>query len=86
MTETQALRLARGPWQREILRDMLHDSAAHPTRALRGRARSYRAQYERSFRNLVARLAGAGITVLRAPGPRGGDWNARYVALLPHRD
>lgn len=36
--------------------------------------------YEASFAHLRGRMIRAGYTIVRAPGPRGGEWGATYRA------
>lgn len=76
------LRAARGDWQREQVRAMRAVAGApSPARELRGRARGYAARYMASFANLCARLEAQGVPIERVPGPRGGEWTARYYIL-----
>lgn len=87
------LRTARGSQQRAFVRSLL---AGTPTHALsygvRGRASSYRARYDASTANIVARIRALdskyaeynfAIAVLESPGPRGGRYARTYeLAIL----
>lgn len=69
----------RGSWQLQIARNLLSgDAMCNPLRSLRGAARRYSGRYARSFAAVLAAIEAAGYTVVRTPGPRGGEWSATY--------
>jgi hypothetical protein len=69
-------------WQRDIARRLLaRQVVPNPIAQLRGRASSYAGHYTSSFSSLLAKLARAGYTVQRIPGPRGGEWSAIYQII-----
>jgi hypothetical protein len=84
MTLQNVFSLARGCEQRSFLRSALQPEGAFPvTRTLRGRAKMYAGRYAASQANLLTRVEAAGYLVIRTPGPRGGEWSARYRVALP---
>lgn len=74
------MKLARGHWQEEILRDLLKgEKVANPVGLLRGNARSYAGRYAESLRNLFTRMEAAGYRVEMVEyGPRGGYLSGYY--------
>jgi len=82
MSENQKesiLKLAKGSWQRSILRDLLSYSAiTNPIKSLKGNAKSYSKRYQVSFFALLFRIEKAGYTITVKPGPLGGQWGSTY--------
>ena len=82
MSENQKesiLKLAKGSWQRSILRDLLSYSAiTNPIKSLKGNAKSYSGRYQVSFFALLFRIEKAGYTITVKPGPLGGQWGSTY--------
>jgi hypothetical protein len=71
--------LARGRMQRRWLEAMLsEEGCASPDRTLSGKAKSYAGRYKQSFKHPLERAQAKGYTVLRIPGPKGGEWGATY--------
>lgn len=62
-----ALKLARGSYQRNILRGV--ESLSGST--LRGKAKRFGDRYQISAQNLIRRCRAAGIAIAEARGPRG---------------
>ena len=55
-------------------------------RIIRGRALRYVDVYERGFNRMLERAKREGYEVVRVPGPRGGEWGARYYAKMKGKD
>ena len=72
--------IARGHWQRLKLDAMLNGGTYSPAYNLKGNAKQFTRRYEVSFNRLCNRLRDAGYLVVRVPGPRGGEYSARYYA------
>lgn len=71
--------VSRGPWQASIERSLRAGlEIRNPVSDLRGNARNYQGRYQRSFSALLERLGRDGHTIVRTPGPRGGEWSATY--------
>lgn len=71
--------IARGHWQREILRELLTDEGMrNPLYYLRGNARSYEGRYRESLEHMLRRAMDQGFVVTKELGPRGGSWSATY--------
>ena len=68
----QAMKLARGCYQRDLVRG--RETLGGST--LRGEAKTYSRRYQESARNLVARLRAAGVKFEVELGPRGGWYSA----------
>jgi len=82
MSENQKssiLKLAKGSWQRSILRDLLSNSTiTNPIKALKGNARNYSSRYQASFFALLFRIEKAGYSITIESGPLGGRWGSTY--------
>jgi len=82
MSQTQKesfLKLAKGSWQRSILRDLLScSSITNPIKNLKGNAKSYSGRYQVSFFALLFRVEKAGYTITIQPGKLGGQWGSTY--------
>jgi len=82
MSQTQKesfLKLAKGSWQRSILRDLLSNSTiTNPLKSLKGNAKSYSGRYRVSFFALLLRIEKAGYTITIESGPLGGQWGSTY--------
>ena len=75
-------KLAKGSWQRSILNRLLTGSSiTNPIASLQGKARNYSLNYQNSFYSLLTRLKDSGIEISRTPGPRGGEWSAKYQII-----
>lgn len=71
--------IARGFWQQGIWVDLLRGrEVENPVKHLRGRARQYAGRYRLSFLNMLVRAEEEGFRIKRVPGPRGGEWSAKY--------
>lgn len=84
----ELLSAARGPWQRDIVLDIIRSietgeafSSPDSERVLRGRAQNYTLRYAESFRNLRKRLEEHWVTFQYLPGPRGGYWGSSWRAF-----
>jgi len=82
MSQTQKdsfLKLAKGSWQRSILRDLLSNSTiTNPLKSLKGSARNYSSRYQVSFFALLRRIENAGYTITIKSGPLGGQLGSTY--------
>lgn len=80
---TQTLeQLARGSWQRQIAYHLSRFGCiSNPVRQVRGRASSYAPRYAQSWQAFLDRARAAGYTVVREPGPKGGEWSATYYVF-----
>lgn len=75
-------KIARGSWQESILKELRRDGEiTSPVKYLKGYAKQYQSKYEQSFYNLLKRARVAGMLIERIPGPRGGEWSARYILI-----
>lgn len=45
-----------------------------------GRAKRYMDLYKRGFSRMLVRAGSEGWKIERVPGPRGGEWGAKYYA------
>jgi hypothetical protein len=76
------MKIARGSWQESILKELRRNKEiTSPMKHLRGYAQRYQTKYEQSFYNLLQRAKAAGMWIERIPGPRGGEWSARYILI-----
>jgi len=74
------LKLAKGSWQRSILRDLLSCATiTNPIKNLKGNAKSYSSRYQASFFALLFRIEKAGYTITIKSGPLGGQWGSTYT-------
>lgn len=74
------LKLAKGSWQRSILRDLLSQTTiTNPIKSLRGNARNYSSRYQASFFALLLRIEKAGYSITIQSGPLGGQWGSTYT-------
>lgn len=71
----QALRLARGSYQRAIVNGQQTLGGS----TLRGKMKNYAGRYQASARNVLARIESSGIPHRVERGPRGGWWTATLV-------
>ncbi len=79
-----AMGCCQGHWQREQVTWLVDGYALRsPFMAVVGKAREYSDCYERSWRNLLTRLAGKGFWLTRYAGPRGGEYLAHYTLHHP---
>ena len=83
MSQTQKdsfLKLAKGSWQYQILKDLLSNSTiTNPLKSLKGKARSYSSKYQTSFFALLLRIEKAGYSITIKSGPMGGQWGSTYT-------
>jgi hypothetical protein len=76
------MKIARGSWQESILKELRRNKEiTSPVKYLKGYAKQYQSKYEQSFYNLLQRAKKAGMWIERIPGPRGGEWSARYILM-----
>lgn len=81
MGRPKSTRSARGTWQRGIYAELVAGSTlSSPSALVTGKARTYVKRYMASFHRLLARMEAEGWVIERTPGPRGGEWGARYRA------
>jgi len=74
------LKLAKGSWQYQILKDLLSNSTiTNPLKSLKGKARSYSSKYQASFFALLFRIEKAGYSITIQSGPLGGQWGSTYT-------
>jgi len=82
MSQTQKesfLKLAKGSWQLQILKDLLSCSEViNPIKNLKGKAKSYSSRYQASFFALLFRIEKAGYSITIQSGPLGGQWGSTY--------
>ena len=77
--QNSLLKLAKGSWQRGIIRDLIScSSITNPIKALKGNAKSYSSRYQRSFFALLFRIEKAGYSITIKSGPLGGQWGSTY--------
>lgn len=70
-------------WIGSIWSDLLLGHVvASPMALLRGRAKSYGGKYANAFRRMLKRAESAGYQIKRTPGPRGGEWAAKYELFI----
>ena len=83
MSQTQQnsfLKLAKGSWQYQILKDLLSNSTiTNPLKSLKGNAKSYSGRYQVSFFALLLRIEKAGYSITIKSGPMGGQWGSTYT-------
>ena len=83
MSQTQKdsfLKLAKGSWQHQILKNLLSNSTiTNPLKNLKGKARSYSSKYQASFFALLLRIEKAGYSITIQSGPMGGQWGSTYT-------
>jgi len=83
MSQTQKesfLKLAKGSWQRSILKDLISNSTiTNPLKSLKGKARNYSSRYQASFFALLLRIEKAGYSITIQSGPLGGQWGSTYT-------
>jgi len=86
MSQTQKdsfLKLAKGSWQYQILKDLLSNSTiTNPLKSLKGNAKSYSSRYRVSFFALLFRIEKAGYTITIQSGPLGGQWGSTYTLSI----
>jgi len=72
-------KLARGSWQRDMLKAMLSTAGCHsPAYLLQGKAKLYLNRYNNSFQSILQRVRNAGYKINVTPGPRGGEYGSIY--------
>ena len=86
MSEQQTesiLKLAKGSWQRSILRDLIsYTTITNPIKSLKGKAKSYSGRYQTSFFALLFRVENAGYNITIQSGPLGGRWGSTYTLSI----
>ena len=86
MSQTQKdsfLKLAKGSWQRQILKDLLsYSTITNPLKSLKGKARNYSSKYQTSFFALLFRIEKAGYSITIKSGPLGGQWGSTYTLSI----
>jgi len=77
--QNSILKLAKGKWQYQILKDLLSNSTiTNPLKSLKGKARNYSSRYQTSFFALLFRIEKAGYSITIKSGPMGGQWGSTY--------
>jgi len=77
------LKLAKGSWQYQILKDLLSNSTiTNPLKSLKGNAKSYSGRYRVSFFALLLRIEKAGYSITIQSGPMGGQWGSTYTLCV----
>ena len=78
--QNSILKLAKGKWQYQILKDLLSNSTiTNPLKSLKGKARNYSSRYQASFFALLLRIEKAGYSITIKSGPMGGQWGSTYT-------
>ena len=73
---------ARGKWQEDLFDALMAGKkVTNPPRTLKGKAAQYAPNYWRSWRNMLRRMCECGFIIGKEPGPRGGDFRAKYYLM-----